>query len=237
MVMSCHRERSFMLREQPHLVSWIPIAVPFTKWFIWPPPFGNPMGAIGPIGVFPVFFKFYDALCGFTCPPSHVMTPSRTARKFPQMTIDNLKYCSVFYEGQFDDARTNLALALTAAREGAVMANYCNVVRLIRQPASPRVLGAVIRDELSGEEFEVLAKSVVFCAGAYTDALRRLEYGDNAAAPIQPAVMGASGTHIVIPAYFSPSNFGMVDMNTSDGRFLFILPWQGHVLVGTTDSK
>ena len=29
----------------------------------------------------------------------------------------------------------------------------------------------------------------------------------------------------------------MVDMSTSDGRFLFVLPWLGHVLVGTTDSK
>jgi glycerol-3-phosphate dehydrogenase len=29
----------------------------------------------------------------------------------------------------------------------------------------------------------------------------------------------------------------MVDMSTSDGRFLFFLPWEGHVLVGTTDRK
>lgn len=43
--------------------------------------------------------------------------------------------------------------------------------------------------------------------------------------------------HIVLPGYLAPSNFGMVDMSTSDGRFLFVLPWLGHVLVGTTDSK
>jgi glycerol-3-phosphate dehydrogenase len=30
---------------------------------------------------------------------------------------------------------------------------------------------------------------------------------------------------------------GLLDFNTSDGRFLFMLPWQNHTLVGTTDSK
>lgn len=81
MVLGCHRERSFLIEKQPHLVSWIPIAVPFTKWFLWPPPFqGNPFGSFGPLGIFPLFFKFYDSLCGFRCPPSHIMTKARTYR-------------------------------------------------------------------------------------------------------------------------------------------------------------
>ena len=48
---------------------------------------------------------------------------------------------------------------------------------------------------------------------------------------------GASGVHVVLPSYYAPSGIGLVDMNTSDGRFLFFLPWEGHVLVGTTDRK
>jgi glycerol-3-phosphate dehydrogenase len=84
MVVGCIRERSFLLDKQPHLVSWLPIAVPLTQWVIWPPPFmGNPFGALGPLGIFPLFFKFYDSLCGFQCPPSHIMTKARTARCVP----------------------------------------------------------------------------------------------------------------------------------------------------------
>ena len=45
-----------------------------------------------------------------------------------------------------------------------------------------------------------------------------------------------SGIHIVLPSYYAPEGIGLVDMSTSDGRFLFLLPWQGHVVVGTTDS-
>lgn len=37
--------------------------------------------------------------------------------------------------------------------------------------------------------------------------------------------------------YYCPSGMGMLDINTSDGRFLFFLPWEGSTLVGTTDVK
>lgn len=151
------------------------------------------------------------------------------------MSVEAIKYCSVFYEGQFDDARMNLAIALTAAREGAVMCNYCEVTSLLKQPGSHRVIGAVVKDTTTGNEIKVYAKSVLFAGGAYTDNLRRMEADSEVG--FVPAVMGASGTHIVVPNYFCPNRFGMVDMNTSDGRFLFILPWQNHVLIGTTDKK
>jgi glycerol-3-phosphate dehydrogenase len=231
MVMNCHRERKFLVLSQPHLVKWIPIAVPLTSWLLWPPPFKYPLAAIGPLGLFPAFFKFYDALSGFSCPPSHIMTPSRTSRKFPQMVMDKLKYCSVFYEGQFNDARTNLAIAQTAAREGATMGNYCRVVSLTHSPEG-KVNGAIIKDEISGDTFPIKAKGVLLCAGPFTDAVRKME--DPAGVP---AVTGARGIHIVLPGYFAPPDFGLVDMNTSDGRFMFYLPWENHVIIGTTDHR
>ncbi len=58
MVMHCHKERNFMLQNQPHLAHWVPIAVPLTKWLLWPPPFGFTPAAVGPLGLFPLFFKF-----------------------------------------------------------------------------------------------------------------------------------------------------------------------------------
>lgn len=64
MVMNCHRERNFLLTKQPHLTSWLPIAVPFDRWFIWPPPLNYAPACVGPLGLFWAFFKFYDALSG-----------------------------------------------------------------------------------------------------------------------------------------------------------------------------
>ena len=230
MVMNCHRERKFLLDTQPHLTNWLPIAVPLRSWIQWPPPFGYPPAALGALGLFPLFFKFYDSLSGFTCPPSHIMTPSRAKRKFPQLAVGDIKYCPIFYEGQHDDARTNLAIAQTAAREGAAMANYCEVTELLRD--GKKVIGAVIRDEMTGETFPVRAKTILFCGGPFTDELRKLENPE-----AKEIVNGAGGIHIVLPSYYAPAGIGLVDMSTSDGRFLFFLPWAGHVLVGTTDHK
>jgi len=66
MVMNCHRERAFLLEFQPHLTHWVPIAVPVSQWILWPPPFGFLPAALGPLGLFPIFFKFYDMMGGFT---------------------------------------------------------------------------------------------------------------------------------------------------------------------------
>lgn len=165
------------------------------------------------------------------------MTPSRARRKFPQLNNDEIKYCSVFYEGMHDDARTNLAIALTAATHGAAMANYTEVVDLISEGPdhSGRVVGAVVRDRISGDLITVRAKSVLICGGPFTDSLRKMEAGEGKA--FASAVTGSSGVHIVLPSYFAPPSFGFVDMSTSDGRFMFFLPWEGHIVVGTTDHK
>jgi hypothetical protein len=58
MVMHCHKERNFMLKNQPHLTWWVPIAVPLKHWVIWPAPFNFYPAALGPMGLFPAFFKF-----------------------------------------------------------------------------------------------------------------------------------------------------------------------------------
>ena len=58
MVLNCHRERRFLLEKQPHLTKWMPIAVPLDRWVLWPPPFGFIPAALGPLGLFPLFFKF-----------------------------------------------------------------------------------------------------------------------------------------------------------------------------------
>ena len=163
------------------------------------------------------------------------MTPKRAIRKFPQLANNEIKYCSVFYEGTHDDARTNLAIAQTAAAEGALIANYCEARALLHEnptDKSGRVVGARVCDVVSGKEFDIRAKSVLLCGGPFTDELRVMEDPS-----CKPAIEGASGIHIVLPAYFAPENIGLVDMNTSDGRFMFFLPWKGHVVVGTTDHK
>mmetsp|Transcript_17984 Transcript_17984/g.26068 ORF Transcript_17984/g.26068 Transcript_17984/m.26068 type:complete len:744 (+) Transcript_17984:95-2326(+) len=231
MVMGAHKERKVLLEMNPHLTNWVPIAVPMKSWVSWPPPFGHPLFAIAPV-VFPGVMKFYDSLSGFTCPPSHLMSNRRAKRKFPQLDED-VKYVQVFYEGQHNDARTCTCIALTAAEEGATVANYTEMTGIIREKGDKGpAVGITCRNNLTGEEFEVRSKAIIFAGGPFTDSLRKLEDPD-----CKNAVKGAAGTHVVLPGYYCADGIGLLDINTSDGRFLFFLPWQGSTLVGTTDRK
>ena len=125
MVLNCHRERTFMMETHPHLVNWVPLAIPFKTWIMWEPVLDHPLFMILPL-IAPFFTKFYDSLSGFHCPPSYVLGPKRAKEVFPQID-DAVKYCSVLYEGQHDDARTCTSIALTAALKGATIANHVEV--------------------------------------------------------------------------------------------------------------
>mmetsp|Transcript_13446 Transcript_13446/g.37839 ORF Transcript_13446/g.37839 Transcript_13446/m.37839 type:complete len:786 (+) Transcript_13446:154-2511(+) len=237
MVFHCHQERQFMMDKQRHLCNWVPIAMPFTEWHISPPPFKHPLFGLFPILAPPVL-KIYDSLSYFQCPPSFIMTTKKAREVFPQLEEKDLKYCAVFYEAQHNDARTNVAIAMTAAEKGAAITNYVEMVDTIKDPSTGKVIGVHAVDRMTGNAFEIRAKRVIFAGGPFTDGLREMEVDTEDQRKKMPsAVRGASGTHIVLPGYYCPNEMGLLDYNTSDGRFLFMLPWEGHTLVGTTDTK
>merc|ERR1719327_1616666 len=129
-----------------------------------------------------------------------------------------MKYINVFYEGQHNDARTNLAIGLTAAKHGAAIANYTSMTEVLKD-ASGKANGIKCKDAQTGEEYNVKGATVLFAGGPYTDDMRMINEG----ASCEKCIRGATGTHIVLPGYFTPKDMGFVDMSTSDGRFLFVL--------------
>jgi glycerol-3-phosphate dehydrogenase len=176
------------------------------------------------------------------------MGPKKAARIFPQLhirhppdsttstssssTTNFIKYVGVFYEGMHNDACTCLAIAMTAAEHGAVMCNYVEAIDLIEDERNV-VVGAIVRDRMSGKEFPIYVKKVVLAGGPFTDQLRAMETAANSSSP---TVRGAAGTHLVLRGNILPANMGLLDYNTSNSRFLFVLPWLRHTLVGTTDD-
>jgi glycerol-3-phosphate dehydrogenase len=231
MVLHCHQERTYMMETHPHLVNWVPLAIPFRSWIMWEPVLDHPLFMILPL-IAPLFTKFYDSLSGFHCPPSYVLGPKKANEVFPQLD-EKVKYCAVLHEGQHNDARTCTSIALTAALKGATIANHVEVMAVLQGgPKGRTVTGVRCKDRLTGKEFEVKAKSVVFAGGPFTDGLRKLEDAD-----CKPAVGAGGGSHIVLPGYYSPQGMGLADLRTSRGAFLFFLPWKGHTVVGTTDTK
>lgn len=134
------------------------------------------------------------------------------------------------YLGQHNDARMNVALAMTAACYGATVANHCEVVNLTKDE-SGFVNGAILRDNLNGDEWTVKAKGVINATGPFSDNLRKMDNPQD-----MDIVAPSAGVHIILPNYYSPRNMGLLDPATSDGRVIFFLPWQGNTIAGTTDS-
>ncbi len=210
------RERGILLRLAPHLAHPIPLLTPLYKAWEVPYYFSG--------------LKAYDLLAGHErLKPSRFVPRSRALAEFPQLHSEGLVGGVEYYDGQFDDARMNVAVVLTALREGAVCANYVEVTGLIKEGG--RVRGAEVHDRIAGEGFEVRARTVVNATGPFTDLIRRMDDPD---AP--PMVVTSSGVHIVLPGRFSPPGTGLLIPKTEDGRVLFVLPWMGHTLAGTTDE-
>ncbi|KAF9622849.1 hypothetical protein IFM89_034281 [Coptis chinensis] len=139
---------------------------------------------------------------------------------------------SVYFDGQMDDSRLNVAIACTAALAGASMLNHAEVVSLNKDKISGHVIGAHIRDHLIDEEFDVYAKVVVNAVGPFSDSLRKM--ANNGATNI---ISPSSGAYVVLPNYFTPKDMGLIIPKTKDARVVFMLPRGGKTLVGTTDTS
>ncbi len=108
--------------------------------------------------------------------------------------------------------------------------NYCPATGLLRD-ADGYVNGLTARDEESGEEFKIDARIVVNATGVFTDSVRRM--ADPAA---EQLVVTSQGIHLVFEPSFLRSETALMVPKTSDGRVLFVIPWHGHAVAGTTDT-
>lgn len=186
--------------------------------------------------------KLYDLIAGRrrTVPPSHFIPRDEALYQFPSMKDkDNegngLKGCLVIYDGQQNDTRMNLHIALTAINAGAMAQNHTEVLSLLTSGTKGskdyKVTGAQVRDMITGEEYSVRAKQVINACGVFSDKIRRM-----ADPECREIMVPAPGTHLIMPDYCSPDQMGMVWF-TKDGRILYLLPWEGSTIAGTTDTK
>jgi glycerol-3-phosphate dehydrogenase len=158
-----------------------------------------------------------------------VLSKEETVARLPTLEREGLRGGTVYHDGQFDDARLAVNLAQTAAEHGATVANYVEVVEL--RKVGGFVTGVVAVDAETGRAYELRARVVVNATGAFSDAVRRL---DDSSSP--PIIRPSQGVHIVLAKDFLPGDEAVMVPHTSDGRIIFMIPWYGRVVVGTTDT-
>lgn len=210
------RERGRLRENAPHLVRHLSFIVPNYDW--WEGPF------------YGVGLKLYDLLAGkMGLKPSRWLSKDKTLSKLPNLNAEDLRGGVMYYDGQFDDARLAIHLAMTAHDHGASLINYCEALELIKEGDITR--GVTALDKESGERLEVRAQVIINATGVFVDQLRLLDEPDQ-----EPMISPSQGVHIVLPGRFLNSDTAIMVPQTDDGRVLFAIPWYDKLVVGTTDT-
>lgn len=211
-------ERNRLVRQAPSLAEWVPFLIPIygTGWNM------EKYGA----GLW-----LYDLLAGFPRGATHRRISREEALNMaPHLKPEGLRGAYLYYDARTNDTRLTVEVLTSALRGGAVAANYTKATGLVKERG--RVVGAHVDDTLTGERFMVRATNVVNATGPWADYVMRM---DRPADP--PRLAPSKGVHIIVPADRLPvSGAVLAPSQTGDGRFIFVVPWEGAVLLGTTDT-
>jgi len=221
LVMEALKERGILLNNAPHLVKNQAFIVPNYKW--WEGPF------------YGIGLKVYDWMAGsLGFGPSQFLSKEETLALAPTLDAEGLRGGVLYHDGQFDDARLAIHLAMTAADHGAVLLNYASVEGLIKE--NKKISGVIVKDMLNdassgSASYEAKARVVINATGVFTDAILKM---DDAKA--ETLITMSQGIHIVLDREFLPSDTAILVPKTDDKRVLFAVPWHNKIIVGTTDT-
>lgn len=144
----------------------------------------------------------------------------------PNILQEGLKGGFRYGDAQTDDARLVLRVMREAVADGGTALNYVTAETLLR--SNGQVCGVQVRDGVSGATATLSARVVINATGAWADRLR----GQVGAAPrIRPL----RGSHLIFSAQRLPLSQAVSFLHPFDRRPVFIFPWEGVTLVGTTD--
>jgi glycerol-3-phosphate dehydrogenase len=210
------RERGILLHNAPHLVRNENFIIPNYSW--WSSMF------------YSVGLSIYDLLAGGrSFGRSRLISKAELIRRIPNIRQQGLKSGVLYHDGQFDDARLAVSLALTALEKGATPLNYFRVSGLTKH--LDQINGVMATDQESGLKYTLKAKSVINATGVFVDELLIMDAPES-----RPLVQPSQGIHLVFDKSFLGSHDALMIPKTADGRVLFAIPWHDRMLVGTTDT-
>lgn len=214
-------ERERLLRNAPTLVRPLSFVLPAYR--------------VGERAINFLGLRLYDALAGQrSMGSSRWLSRSKAIELMPQLQPQTLRGGVLYHDAQFDDARLAVALAMTAARHGALVLNYASAENLIYEGG--RVAGAEVCDVQTGKHYRIRAKRVLNCTGVFAEALMENDRCVSGESEASVRIAPSRGTHLVVDSDFLPGHRAMMIPSTDDGRVLFAIPWLGKVLIGTTDK-
>lgn len=218
MVYKALHERKTLLQNAPHLAHPLGLLTPcYTRWERW---------------YYRIGMWLYDKISGSTnLKSSRGLSKKEIQAEFPSIESHHLRGGVLYYDGQLNDARYALAILKEAERLGACILNYARLDSFELGPKSLKIKKVLFTDLRLEASYTIPVKAVVNATGPFTDAVRAL-----ANPRLKPRMKVSRGAHIVLSAEFWQGDTALLIPKTDDGRVIFVIPWRGSVLVGTTDD-
>lgn len=218
LVLEALRERGHLLQNAPHVTGRQSFIIPVYSWW--------------KAFLYTIGLKIYDWMAGrWRIGNSRFLTAREVKERMPAARQKGLKGGVLYYDGQFDDARLAINLAQTCVDHGGIVLNYAKVTGL-KKNENGKVCGATFLDTETGRKYSIESKVVINATGVFVDDLLALDNAGHTAT-VQPS----QGVHVVLDRTpWQGSRDAMMIPSTNDGRVLFIVPWHGKLLAGTTDT-
>ena len=181
-------------------------------------------------GLFPgrwalsIILSLYDLLAGIR--DHRYCKNSALAQRFPGINLSNLKGACSYTDAMVDDSRLVLRVLHESIAAGGSALNYVKVDSLLIEQDT--VVGARIKAEELHETIELRAPVVISATGAWADRLRNQLNPEMRVRPLR-------GSHIIIPRQHCPVTDVLTALHPDDKRGIYIYPWEGTTVLGTTD--
>lgn len=210
-------ERETLLRIAPHLVRPLAITIPIYEQSRR----GRTTIRAGMIA--------YDLLSwGKSLPRHRMQSAQATLKQLPGLNAKGLVGSAVYYDAQVEFAeRLVVENVLAAVEAGATVRTYTRVIELLSEEG--RVAGVRVEGDFTDT---VTADVVINAAGPWVDELLATDGGKN-----QRLIGGTKGSHIVVAPYAGAPEAAVYLEAASDGRPIFVIPWNENYLIGTTDVR
>lgn len=211
------KERAIVYENGPHVTT--------PEWMLLPIHKGGTFGKFSTsIGL-----RVYDFLAGVKRSERRKMlSVQETLQRAPLVKKEGLKGAGYYVEYRTDDARLTIEVLKKAVEKGAKAANYSKVEELLYKEG--QVIGARVKDMLTGKVRDILAKKIINAAGPWVDHVRELDQSKKG-----KKLRLSKGVHLVIDQKRFPLEQA-VYFDTPDGRMVFAIPRDGKTYVGTTDT-
>jgi glycerol-3-phosphate dehydrogenase len=219
------RERAILARNAPRLARPFPFVIPIyeNRRRNYDRPLKMRLGLL-----------LYDLLAGRGAFARHRrLSRGEALTLAPQLDPRGLKGAFLYYDAVTNDSRLVVEVIKTARKRGAEVANYTRVAGFIKN-GEGKIDGARLRDELTGGEIECRARIVINATGVWMEDLIRLD--GQAANGLNKRLRPAKGVHLTVPADRLRVDAAWLIPSLTSHRFYFVVPWEGRVNIGTTDT-